>query len=87
MASAETEWSIAYLDLGISVRGFDSLFERRSVATEFELDIRRHDEGSRVRWKVGVVGQCLVVLLINQLVQVQSARREFHVVPSVELGI
>lgn len=87
MTGAETEWSIAYLDLGISVRGFDGLFEVRRVAPELELDVRRHDEGGRVRWEVGVVGQCLVVLLIDQLVQIQSARRNFHVVSSVELGI
>lgn len=87
MTSAKTEWPIAHLDLGISVGGLDGLLERRSVAAEFELDIRRHDEGGGVRWEVGVVGQRLVVLLVDQLVQVQGAGRDLHVVPGVELGV
>lgn len=87
MTSAETEWSIAYLDLGISVGGFDGLLERRGVAAEFELNIRRHNEGGRIRWEVGVVGQRAVVLLIDQLVQIRSARRDSDVVSSVELGV
>ncbi|KAI6753713.1 hypothetical protein HG531_005882 [Fusarium graminearum] len=46
--ASKTKRSIPNLDLGISVRRLDCLFERRRVTTEFELHIGRYNERGRL---------------------------------------